>query len=152
MKKQLALVLALVMVFGLTGCGAPNYPDLPDDPLVLTTFETADAEGFSCIAYNGRIYAPYGTIDSRYPKASEVDACIGYVVQDTADGVETSDASDTARMYTLIDDPAHNYLMFYDTETTLMNQPAFWRCIDTRGQEIETPAYVKSLEYDYWKT
>lgn len=33
----------------------------------------------------------------------------------------------------------------------IMNQPDFWRAIDTRGMVIDTPDYIDSLGYSYWE-
>lgn len=41
--------------------------------------------------------------------------------------------------------------MDYYVESDLMNQPMFWRTIDTKGKEIVTPEFIDSLEYTYWK-
>ncbi len=32
-----------------------------------------------------------------------------------------------------------------------MNQPDFYRAIDTKNKKINTPNYIESLEYNYWK-
>ena len=31
-----------------------------------------------------------------------------------------------------------------------MDQPIFYRAMDTRGQAIDTPRFIQSLEYAYW--
>jgi hypothetical protein len=41
--------------------------------------------------------------------------------------------------------------MEYYIGTTLMNQPSFWRAIDTKGKDIVIPDYIDLLDYTYWK-
>lgn len=36
------------------------------------------------------------------------------------------------------------------TRETLMNQPDFFRAVDTKGKKIDTPNYIDSLNYNYW--
>lgn len=110
-----------------------HYTDRNDD----------DAE-YGTIEYAGRLYMLYGTI-GKTVRDKDVEACIGYLIQD-------GEADTDERVYTLKDDPDRNYLMQYYIGTTLMNQPVFWRAVDTRGQEIHTPAYIMSLSYAYWET
>ena len=31
-----------------------------------------------------------------------------------------------------------------------MNQPDFYRAIDTKGKDIDIPDCIQSLNYDYW--
>ena len=42
-----------------------------------------------------------------------------------------------------------NYLGQFETEG-VMNQPDFFRAIDTVGKDITTPAYIDDLEYIFW--
>lgn len=42
-----------------------------------------------------------------------------------------------------------NYLGRFETEG-IMNQPDFFRAIDTVGKDITTPAYIDDLGYKYW--
>jgi hypothetical protein len=60
------------------------------------------------------------------------------------------DNTDT-RVYTLSDDSECNYLMVYDIGSTLMNQPDFYRAIDTLRRDISTPEYIDSLAYSLWE-
>lgn len=33
----------------------------------------------------------------------------------------------------------------------MMEQPDFYRAIDTVGVDVHTPNYIESLDYDIWK-
>lgn len=54
------------------------------------------------------------------------------------------------RIYTLSGDPEHNYLMDFNDSIKLMNQPTFYRAIDTNGKIIDTPIFIDSLGYEFW--
>ena len=32
-----------------------------------------------------------------------------------------------------------------------MNQPYFFRAIDTAGKDMEIPAYIETLGYEFWQ-
>lgn len=55
------------------------------------------------------------------------------------------------RIYTFIDDKGNNFLMEYYIGTDLMNQPIFYRAIDTKNKDINIPKFFGSLDYNYWK-
>jgi hypothetical protein len=40
--------------------------------------------------------------------------------------------------------------MDFDDSIKLMNQPTFYRAIDTEGRIIDTPTYIDSLGYEFW--
>ena len=151
-KTLLTILLCSFMILGLTGCGI-KYPDLKDDAIAFEMGEYLDEsdEGlYGTIEYNGRTYMPYGTINYHFNDKS-VKECIGYIIQDeNSSSIVDLDDKDT-RIYTLKEDPDENYLMEYYIGTTLMNQPSFWRAIDTKGYEIDTPKYIDSLDYNFWK-
>lgn len=54
------------------------------------------------------------------------------------------------RVFTLVGDENHDYLMDYYVACDWMNHPNFYRAVDTRGTIIDTPRYIDSLEYMYW--
>ena len=86
---------------------------------------------------------PYGKIGKTLHE-NDIDVCVGYLVQD-------GEKDTNQRVYTLVDDTEHNYLMDYYVASDFMNQPVFWRAIDTKGKEIVTPEFIDSLEYSYWR-
>ena len=147
MKKYVVLLIIVIAMITLSGCLKVNYPELPENPVVFEMGEyidkSDDEAGYSTIEYNGRIYMPYGTI-KRAINSDDIDKCIGYVVQD---GQKDTDE----RIYTLFEDKANNYLMMYYVGESLMNQPDFWRAVDTNGKNIDTPVYIESFNYNYWK-
>ena len=148
MKRIIVLIICVLFVFALNGCGKSIYPDLPEQAAAFETgsfIDTNDDDaGYVTIEYNGRTYMPYGTIGKTL-HADDIDACIGYVITDNSTDTDTD-----TRLFTLVEDKEHNYLMEHYVATTLMNQPIFYRAVDTRGKTIKTSDFIISLEYQYW--
>lgn len=146
MRKYFSIILGVLFAFGLTGCGQTEYPNLPDNSIAFEMGEYVDTEDndviYGTIMYQGRTYMPYGTLSNTID-AKDINSCIGYMVQD-------GNADTDERLYTLASDGECNYLMEYYVADNMMNQPYFWRAIDTRGEDISTPDYIDSLEYQYW--
>lgn len=144
---KIILLLGCCVVF-LTGCGGEDkFGKLPDEPIAFeqeTYVNPADAsDEYAAITYKGRTYVPYGTQGSNISR-STVQACIGYLyIEETPDDTNI-------RIYTLKNDEGENYLMDMDIGG-FMEQAVFYRAIDTKGQEIVTPKYIDSLNYDVWK-
>lgn len=155
MKKRLVIGCAVMLcLFSLTSCMKKKLPDLPDDAALfeMGTFEDVEHDDalFGTLAYNGRTYIAYGTVNYAY-KRSCVDACVGFIVQDEHSSSVPDPGNTDRRVYTLSADPGHNYLMEYDDTVRLMNQPTFYRAVDTKGKEIATPDYIQSLGYAFWE-
>lgn len=154
MNKKCCLAFAIVLVLALNGCGKNNYPELPDHAAAfeMGIFEDTehDAALFGTLEYSGRVYIGYGTSNSAF-RSSDVDQCIGYVVMDENSTSNPDPNDKSIRVYTLHGDDDHNFLMEYDNASGLMNQPSFWRAIDTKGKAMDIPNYIDALEYDYWK-
>ncbi|MBR6232915.1 MAG: hypothetical protein IKQ98_03750, partial [Erysipelotrichaceae bacterium] len=55
------------------------------------------------------------------------------------------------RIYTLSGDSEQNFLMDFDDTIKLMNQPTFFRALDTKGVEIDIPSCIDSLGYEFWE-
>ena len=135
----------------LTGCRA-KYPDLTDNPIAFHTSEYTDlydGAGYLTIEYNGRVYLPYGTLKT-YLQNNSIDQCIGYIVQTEKNSSIPNENDTDYRVYTLVDDPNHQYLMVYYINSSLMNQPDFYRAMDTKNKTIKTPKYIGSLDYSFW--
>ena len=152
-RKLFEIILFGALVLGLAGCGV-KYPEIKDDAIAFDmgeyTDESDDNAGYGTIVYNGRTYMPYGTIKNSI-KSKDIKECIGYIIQnETSSSIADSDDNNT-RVYTLVEDSNENYLMIYYVGTTLMNHPDFWRAVDTKSSEIDTPKYIESLDYSYWK-
>ena len=128
-------------------------PDLPSDAIAFEMGTFIDSEhdddSFGTIEYNGRTYIAYGTISNAYNQGC-VESCIGYIVQDENSSSVVDLDNRNWRIYTLTEDPDHNFLMDFDDSTTLMNQPGFFRAMDTNGEDIEIPDCIESLGYEYW--
>ena len=151
-NKILRWILLVILAFCLTGCGV-KYPDLNDNTIPFDMGEYTDENDgglYGTIEYNGRTYMPYGTIKKSL-KSKDINECIGYIIQnENSSSIVDLEDKDT-RIYTLVEDPDENYLMEYYIGDTLMNQPSFWRAIDTKGKKIDTPKYIESLDYNYWE-
>lgn len=152
-RKLFGIILFGALVLGLAGCGV-KYPELKDDAIAFDMGEYIDESddnaGYGTIVYNGRTYMPYGTIKNSI-KSKDIKECIGYIIQnENSSSIFDLDDKDT-RVYTLAEDSNENYLMIYYVGTTLMNQPDFWRAVNTKSSEIDTPKYIESLDYSFWK-
>lgn len=144
--KRLVVVMMIGCLAVCCGCGPRSKSTADGTAYVLEEYENPDNENdvFMSIEYNGREYIPYGTT---YESVDDVDTdeCIGYVEN-------ASDASDTDdKLYTL--DDTEDYLMrYYENEEAASDEkPIFYRAVDTKGKEVETPEYIFDMEYEFWK-
>lgn len=154
MKKKLFVpILFGILILGLCGCGI-KYPDLKDNAIAFNmgeyTDESDDNAKYGTIEYNGRTYMPYGTLNGSL-KSKNIRECIGYIIQNENSSPAVDGNDKETRVYTLAEDCDKNYLMVYYVGTVLMNQPDFWRAVDTKGNNIDTPKYIEPLGYNYWK-
>lgn len=109
-----------------------------------------DDGDYGTIEYNGRIYIGYGTINNSF-KQENIDKCIGYIIQDENSSSVVDKNNKDRRIYTLTGDNDNNFLMDYYTGDTEMNQPCFFRAIDTKGKDIEIPKCIDDLGYEFWE-
>ena len=146
MKKTITILLLLALLAVLAGCGGRLAPELPEQPteFVLEDYvNPSDPEdGYVVFSYKGRSYAYYGTI-KRSLRAEDLGPCLGYTVQE---GEKLTDMP----VCLLSADPEANYLVRIPVGG-FMDQPDFFRALDTAGKEIDTPDYIQSLDYDIWK-
>jgi hypothetical protein len=142
MALILLVIILLICILGIN-LFKVKYPELNDDAISFNMGEYVDESddnaSYATIEYNERTYILYGTLKHSI-KTKDINECIGYIIQD-----------ENNRVYTLTEDINNNYLMVYDTETNLMNQPDFYRAVDTKGEKIDTPSYIDSLDYNFWK-
>ena len=145
MKKTISILLIVSLLAVLAGCGRQMVPALPENAAefilgdYVNPMDTED--GYAAISYNGRIYAYYGTV-SRSLRAADLGPCLGYTVQD---GERQDD-----RICLLAADPQTNFLVELFPEA-VMQQPVFYRALDSAGKPIEIPAYIESLDYSIWE-
>lgn len=139
------LITTILILSLLTGCSRIDY-SLPQTPIEFHngTFVNPNDpdDAYQSLEYNGRTYIPYGTLKGRIT-GKDVGACLGYIVQD---GVK----DENSRIYLLAEDPDANYLLSYYVGG-IMDQPMFYRALDTTGQSIHTPRFIDDLGYEYWK-
>ena len=144
MKRLLSLLLAAALLLALAGCGTPINYELPEEPTEFRTAEFVNPDdpedGCLAIEYNGRTYVPYGTGSVG---GKDVGPCLGYIVQD-------GEVRNGDRIFPLTTDPDGNYLAEL-TYQGFMDQPIFYRAVDTRGRDIDTPRFIDSLDYEFWK-
>jgi predicted small lipoprotein YifL len=152
-RKPFTLLMIVILLVALSACGKDGYPGMPADATGFPCGTYVDAQGdteYATIEYEGRTYLLYGTANSNFHPSKDVDACIGYVIEDSDDSTPQNDSNTDARIYTLTADPDHNYLLQY-AAGAFMEQPSFLRALDTRQSNITTPDYMDSLEYDIWE-
>ena len=89
----------------------------------------------SCVLTNSHVQYPDLTDDAIAFKVLE------YIDENDKD----------TRLYTLTEDTENSFLMSYCIGATLMNQPSFYRAIDTKGQNIHIPDYIDSLNDNFWR-
>lgn len=145
-RNKTAVPAAMVLLLLLAGCGRRIDCELPVKPIEFHTgtfVNPADPDDtYQSIEYDGRTYIAYGTIRRRID-GDDVGKCLGYIIQD---GVILKDT----RIFLLNADPDANYLVSIDSEG-LMEQPVFFRALDSKDKRIGTPQYIDDLEYSYWK-
>ena len=146
MKKSITTAFCIAVALLLTGCGRRIDYELPVNPIEFHTgtfVNPADPDD-TCqsIEYNGRTYIGYGTLKGSID-GDDVGQCLGYIVQD---GVVMKDV----RVFLLKADIDANYLVQL-VSGGFMDQPVFFRALDTRGKTIDTPPYIERLEYPYWE-
>ena len=144
--KLTAVFVAAALPLFLADCGKRIDYELPENPIEFHTgtfVNPADPDD-TCqsIEYNGRTYIWYGPLKSRID-ANDVGKCLGYIVQD---GVVIKDS----RIFLLNADPDANYLVRFSTDG-FMDQPDFFRALDSKGKTITTPEYIQSLNQSFWK-
>ena len=155
MKKIITAIFAIIIcLFTMTGCMEKSLPDLPNDAIEfdMGTFHDSEHDDalFGSIEYSGRVYIPYGTINNRYNQ-SYIDSCIGYIIQNEHSSSVIDPDNTNRRIYTLSGDYEQNFLMDFDDTIKLMNQPTFFRALDTKGVEIDIPSCIDSLGYEFWE-
>ena len=83
MKKIVIVASSIIIcLLAITGCMKRDLPDLPSNAIEfdMETFHDIEHDDalYGSIEYCGRVYIPYGTINSKY-KQSYIDSCIGYI-------------------------------------------------------------------------
>ena len=148
MKTRILTAVIVAAAFQLfpAGCGRQIDFELPKDPVEFHTgtfVNPADPDD-ACLSieYNGRTYIWYGTLKHKID-GDDVGKCLGYIVQD---GVIMKDS----RIFLLNADPDANYLVRFSIGG-MMDQPDFFRALDSKGKTIGTPPYIESLGHSYWE-
>ena len=148
MLKKLIFPILFPLVL-IIGCAFLIFADridysLPEEPILfdyITYEDTLIDDSSLAIEYNGRLYLPYGTLKNRLT-GKNVGSCLGYVVQE---GIEMPDV----RIYLLKDDVNADYLVCLILGG-IMDQPFFYRALDTAGKETVTLPFIQDLDYPVW--
>jgi hypothetical protein len=144
-RKYFSVWAAAALLLVSAACGRRIDYELPESPVAFHTgsfVNPADSDDtYLSIEYNGRTYIVYGTLKSSV-HGGDVGKCLGYVVQDG--GVREDE-----RIFLLNADPAANYLVRFCVGG-FMEQPDFFRALDTKGKMINTPPFIESLKYSFW--
>lgn len=149
-KKMILAACAVLFVINMIiltgGCGNSLEISLPDDPMEFATYQYVNPDNsedsYMAFSYNDRTYISYGTPNGNISK-QDIAECLGYIVQE---GV----AKEDQLVVRLAEDLNCNCLMIYYANGG-MQDPVFYRAIDTKDKEINTPSFVKSFSYEYWK-
>ena len=146
MKKTIPLLLILLLAAALAGCGGRLDPALPEDATAFECFDYVNPQdpedGYLALEYQGRTYLPYGTLGTRL-RSADLGSCLGYPVQE-------GQAQTDVRLCLLAADPQANFLAELFPKA-VMQQPVFYRALDSAGKPIEIPAYIESLDYSIWE-
>ena len=148
MKGKIATILSTLAIVALciTGCSGKVDYSLPDNPVEFSSssfVNPVNAEDeYAAIEYKGRTYRPFGTLKGSLNN-SDIGECLGFLVQD-------GQKLESVRIFTLSSDDNANFLLEKDTEGE-MSQASFYRAVDTVGKDITIPAFIDSLDYDYWR-
>ncbi|MBP0976151.1 MAG: hypothetical protein J6P20_08810, partial [Oscillospiraceae bacterium] len=142
MIKRFAFLLLLAAVLCLvTGCKRID-DSLPENPAVFyneTFINPADRnDTYYAVRYQDRIYIPYGKPAKGGVDGEDVGSCLGYQVQDGAE-------DQNMRFFTLAGDEDTDLLM-RKYIGGIMEQPVFFRAVDTKGKDITVPAYIEPDE------
>lgn len=139
MLRKIGIIgFAAVLCAALTGCGKRFDDTLPENPAIFqnkTFINPADQnDTYFSVEYQSRIYIPYGKPRSGGADADAIGSCLGYQVQD---GVEDQNM----RFFSLAGDEDTDFLM-RKYIGGMMEQPMFFRAVDTKAKDIAVPAYI----------
>ena len=139
--RAASVCVTLILTSLFSGCSNllnkyRKAPELPDNAPSFEMYGDESAD-LMCIDYGGKTYAPFGVVKGKL-NADSLRECLGYV-----------DGDKNTRVYTLSEDPYEDYLVIINTEG-IMEQPQFWRARSTYGEDIFTPDYIESLNYEEW--
>ncbi len=139
MKLFKAVVIILCSILLLTGCSMTMFDkayDLPDNAQSYDLDKNADT-GSVDIRIDGKTYSLYGKVKGKM-NSDYIRDCLGYV-----------DDNKHIRIYTLVDDSSDNYVMVLNIRE-INGQVEIYRAMDTWQQDILTPSYIESYNYESW--
>ena len=143
-------IILICTLLCLTGCKM-KYPEFESEKIAFKTNNYIESDDwYLSFEYNNRTYLPYGTLKGTL-KEKDLAKCIGYIVQDENSSSIIDENNKDTRVYTLAEAKDNNFLMVYYIKTNLMNEPIFYRAIDTKEKDITIPKIINSLDYNYWK-
>lgn len=150
-RRIMAAIAALVLV--LSGCGQAIYKhdELGSERFKNFVFANPQdsEETYLAIEFKGRTYVPYGTIQGSISE-QDIKECVGCIVQDETNSSVPDPENTDFRVYSLADDPDCNFLMDKYIGSSVMEQPYFYRALDSMGQNINIPSFIFDLDYEIW--
>lgn len=152
MKKIIVTSIVIILVALLLIFTNTRYPNLKENAIGFTMGEyksEIDDTLYGSITYNNRTYIPYGLLKG-HVKTKDIKECIGYIIEDENSSSYIDKNDKDTRVYTLTKDNEENFLMVYYIGTTLMNEPDFFRAIDTNNKNINIPSFIDNGDYGYW--
>ena len=143
MKKNILWLIGTVILLFLSGCG--QSIKLPENPIKFVTYDFYNPEnpedGYRAFDYNGRTYILFSSV-KKSMKKSDIDECLGYIVQDGIQGELVISLSAFEN-----DDVLMTYY-----PNGFMEPYLIYRAIDTKGQVLSFPDYMDSESmYKFWK-
>ena len=139
------LKLTAAIIIGtsiLCGCSVPNRDvgkyRLPDKPMEFERYYDEDF-GEMSVDLLDKTYTNFGWTNIPVPD-KEIEACIGYC-----------DHNEDMRIYSLANDPSHNYLMIVNLNS-INGDWSFYRAQDTVNQNILTPKLFEPNGFECWGT
>ncbi len=136
-----ALLIALIMTAGCVF--GEKYP-LPDDPVKAAEeyYTFPDGRGAAMRTINGREYVLYGNLDGTV-RAKDTGEVIGYVVRE--------EYPDDLNLR-LVKLAATDDIIMEKYVNGMMDQPVFYRALDTIGKDIPVPSFIAPYEEDasFW--
>lgn len=139
MKLIKSVVIILFSIFLLTGCSMKWFDkayELPDNAQSYVLEKNKDT-GSVDIRIDGKTYSLYGKVKGKM-NSDYIRDCLGYV-----------DGNINIRIYTLVDDASDKYILVLNI-SEINGQPEIYRDMDTWQQDILTPSYIESCNYESW--
>ena len=144
MKKNILMIFLLTMTLLVTGCTKDITDELSDDGIAFYQMEFINPDneddGYMALQYMNRFYVPYGGVNKILPD-SKLKENLGYVFR------EGYPDDKSIQVFSLVE--TNNFIVVKD-KIRFMNEPMFYRSLDSKDEDIVIPEYINSLDYEIW--